>query len=285
MPELQDVLVKLREAMSTRFTESELRTVCFDLGLDYETISGANKGEKAINLILHFHNRNNLESLILYIKQHRFDVYTDLFDKHEPTSAVPISSRDELATKLIQGQLAVDSDHSPPSQHQLEEALQDASQVAIDNITQYIEDFRLRFKKSDIDRLKLLIPVIKALIARDDHNHYYHGRLGHVLRDSRTNDWPAIEVTYSRAIELRGDAYPGKFRFYELGRAESRIQQDRSFLTGLPSRPLVYMRVLDDLRAAIRGDPKMRSIIVHEPTWQAWIQLNNVTIDDIAPAT
>ena len=42
----------LREILVERFSESELRDLCFDLGIDYETLGGDNKRDKARELLL-----------------------------------------------------------------------------------------------------------------------------------------------------------------------------------------------------------------------------------------
>ncbi len=46
--------VKLKELMKVAFNEGELRELCFDLNVDYETISGRNKAEKITELVSHF---------------------------------------------------------------------------------------------------------------------------------------------------------------------------------------------------------------------------------------
>jgi len=43
--------VKLRQVLVTYFNESELRDLCFDLKIDYETLPGDNKGDKARELV------------------------------------------------------------------------------------------------------------------------------------------------------------------------------------------------------------------------------------------
>src|SRR6185503_14426446 len=46
--------VKLRQILISHFNESELRDLCFDLGIDYEVLGGDDKTDKARELILYF---------------------------------------------------------------------------------------------------------------------------------------------------------------------------------------------------------------------------------------
>jgi hypothetical protein len=50
--------------LSIYFNESELRTLAFDLGLDYEMLPGSTKGDKARELILHLWRSGRLPELI-----------------------------------------------------------------------------------------------------------------------------------------------------------------------------------------------------------------------------
>ena len=46
----RNLLVQLREFLTEYFNEEELRTVCFDLGIDYDNLGGEGKGGKAREL-------------------------------------------------------------------------------------------------------------------------------------------------------------------------------------------------------------------------------------------
>jgi hypothetical protein len=43
----KDYLINLRQILTERFDESELRTLCFDLGIDYDDLPGSGKVDKA----------------------------------------------------------------------------------------------------------------------------------------------------------------------------------------------------------------------------------------------
>ena len=57
-------LVKLRQILTTNFSESELRDLCFDFEVDYEVLSGEGKGGKSRELIAYFERRGRVAELI-----------------------------------------------------------------------------------------------------------------------------------------------------------------------------------------------------------------------------
>jgi hypothetical protein len=67
-------LKMLRQALTERFTESELRTLAFDLDLDYDYFPGKGKSDKAREIIAHFERRNKTPQLIQYIEKARPDI-------------------------------------------------------------------------------------------------------------------------------------------------------------------------------------------------------------------
>ena len=59
----QRFLVSLRQNLYTRLSEEELRSLCFDLGVDYENLGGESKAAHARNLISYFERRERLDEL------------------------------------------------------------------------------------------------------------------------------------------------------------------------------------------------------------------------------
>lgn len=55
---------QIRDGLVTHFDDSELRDLCFDLGIDYDTLSGENLADRARELILHHQRRQQLNKLI-----------------------------------------------------------------------------------------------------------------------------------------------------------------------------------------------------------------------------
>lgn len=65
LPTLQpSELLKLRRSISVLFNESELRDLCFDLGLDYDDLPGAGKKDKARELVAYYHRRGRIGELV-----------------------------------------------------------------------------------------------------------------------------------------------------------------------------------------------------------------------------
>jgi hypothetical protein len=69
-----DHAVKLRRAIAERFDLEELRTLCFDLKIDYDNLPGEGKSNRARELVAFLNRCNRIPDLISYGKQHRPDV-------------------------------------------------------------------------------------------------------------------------------------------------------------------------------------------------------------------
>ena len=67
-------LVQLRQVLETRFNRQELRTLCFDLDVDYDSLPGEGKGAKARELVAYLERRDLLPALIALVRQQRPDV-------------------------------------------------------------------------------------------------------------------------------------------------------------------------------------------------------------------
>jgi len=57
-------LVKLREGLDQHFNDSELRTLCFDSGIDYDNLPGEDKAAKARELVAHCERRGRTAELV-----------------------------------------------------------------------------------------------------------------------------------------------------------------------------------------------------------------------------
>ena len=67
-------LSELHRNVADHFNVSELQSLCFDLGIDYENLSGANKTDKIRELITHLQRRGHLDELVEYCTQMRPNV-------------------------------------------------------------------------------------------------------------------------------------------------------------------------------------------------------------------
>jgi tetratricopeptide (TPR) repeat protein len=67
-------LSRLRQTLVDRFNEEELRTLCFDMALDYDMLPGNGKGGKSRELVAYLDRRNRLAELIESIQRARPDI-------------------------------------------------------------------------------------------------------------------------------------------------------------------------------------------------------------------
>jgi hypothetical protein len=70
----REQLAQLRQILTERFSEGELQTLCFDLGVDYEGLPGAGKIDKARGLILYLARRHRVHELVQVGRQLRPDI-------------------------------------------------------------------------------------------------------------------------------------------------------------------------------------------------------------------
>lgn len=62
---------KIRQNLNRIFNVGELRELCFDLGIDYDNLSGTRKTDKIIDLIAYFERRQKLDELISICRELR----------------------------------------------------------------------------------------------------------------------------------------------------------------------------------------------------------------------
>lgn len=70
----QKYLTQLRQILTDRFGAGELRTLCFDLGIDYDDLPGDGKTDKARELVSYLDNRGRISELIEMGRQLRPNV-------------------------------------------------------------------------------------------------------------------------------------------------------------------------------------------------------------------
>ena len=68
-------LAELRQTLSTRYSESELRDLVFDLGLDYDNLPGDGKAGKARELVAYCDRHGLIAELVEAMKKGRPDVF------------------------------------------------------------------------------------------------------------------------------------------------------------------------------------------------------------------
>ena len=67
-------VVELRRLLVDCFDLEELRTLCFDLGVDFDSLRGEGKEAKTRELVMYFQRHSQLDRLVYYIRQHRSDI-------------------------------------------------------------------------------------------------------------------------------------------------------------------------------------------------------------------
>jgi DNA repair exonuclease SbcCD ATPase subunit len=70
----QAYLTRLRQVLTTRLDAGELRTLCFDLGMDYDDLPGAGKASRARELVGYLARRDRIADLIRVGKRLRPDI-------------------------------------------------------------------------------------------------------------------------------------------------------------------------------------------------------------------
>lgn len=74
---------ELKSIIERSFSISELKSLCFDLDLDYESLEGTKKEEKILELIRHLDRRNELQELVKGLDKVRNGILPDRFTLSE----------------------------------------------------------------------------------------------------------------------------------------------------------------------------------------------------------
>jgi hypothetical protein len=69
-----NLLVHLRQVLADRFSPGDLQTLCFDLGVPYENLSGEEYRLKVLSLIQLLERTNRIDDLIAFGQKIRPDV-------------------------------------------------------------------------------------------------------------------------------------------------------------------------------------------------------------------
>lgn len=75
---------QLRQLLAERLSAEELRTACFDLGIDPDDLPGESKGAKARELIAYLTRRGALDRLLQWLRANRPDVYGIVVSENSP---------------------------------------------------------------------------------------------------------------------------------------------------------------------------------------------------------
>lgn len=64
-------LIRLRMMLDKHFDKSELKTLCFDMGIDYDSLNGENKSDKARELVAYCDRRRTIPDLVTKCRELR----------------------------------------------------------------------------------------------------------------------------------------------------------------------------------------------------------------------
>jgi hypothetical protein len=86
-------LTELRQTLAAHFDEGELRTLCFDLGIDYDDLPGAGRANKARELVAYLDRRGRISELVRICERLRprvsWGVPLEAAEEAPPTSPTP----------------------------------------------------------------------------------------------------------------------------------------------------------------------------------------------------
>lgn len=95
--------VELRQILELRFDEEELRTLCFDLGKDYDSLRGEGKAAKARELVALAERQGDLPKLEAAIRRERpsLDKTYRHGHVHGLQESILLVSRQSISAKLL----------------------------------------------------------------------------------------------------------------------------------------------------------------------------------------
>lgn len=97
----EDRLTELRQTVTRLFNEDELRTLCFDLGVDYDNVGGETKESKVRELIAYQYRRGQLRRLINTCAQYRADVRWRNLSEQSPNDQAEMMSFEGLFADVL----------------------------------------------------------------------------------------------------------------------------------------------------------------------------------------
>lgn len=109
MAQKRDLSIRLRKLLKERFSESDLRTVCFDLGFDYDDLPDSGKANKSREIVRYCEQRERLDDLMEVIRTSRPDISLEQAE-NQLTTSIPILAlkmfRPDERTRLYQESLS-----------------------------------------------------------------------------------------------------------------------------------------------------------------------------------
>jgi hypothetical protein len=109
----ESLRIQLYQILSQRFSEQELRILCFFVGLEYDDLEGKGRAGKAMELITYFERRHQLSRLVEAVVQTREDIIWPVVSEGVDEPAFPINTSDALINGVLSDLCGLRLDHSP----------------------------------------------------------------------------------------------------------------------------------------------------------------------------
>jgi serine/threonine protein kinase len=104
-------LVKLRQILTTRFDEGELRTLCFDLGIDYDDLPAEGRANTARELVYYLERHDRISELVTFGERLRPDIsWTDAPEDTGEASSESLLPEADRVSEAKPGECSVRSE-------------------------------------------------------------------------------------------------------------------------------------------------------------------------------
>jgi hypothetical protein len=224
-------------------------------------------------LLLYLWTRSRLRGVLQAADVDLTEKIEDALSQREDANAKALS----VTERQLNGQ-------TPPTQDDLDAAIEEASPDWLVQIYRRAEEQRHETWRTDKAAMARTIPVFRALIALDKKERFYRhfGSLAFALKDSAQPNYKAAVRLLTKTIRIRGVEDNAGLAMYEWNRAVCRIRLDPEFAAGRPSDSKRTQLIADDLRIGYgqlpaeffaQDSPDPDSAAVGR-----WLALNNITL-------
>ena len=93
--------ISLHEALVNYYSLEEIKTLCFDLRIDYESLDGQGKKGKARGLVQYAENHNRYDDLVAYVRRTRPHAHLKIVDDDPAPLPEPAPPTEELSQQII----------------------------------------------------------------------------------------------------------------------------------------------------------------------------------------
>ncbi|MEM7116184.1 MAG: hypothetical protein AAF614_27355 [Chloroflexota bacterium] len=91
----------LHDALVNYYSLEEIKTLCFNLRIDYESLDGSGKAGKARGLVQYAENHNRYDDLVAYVNRTRPHAHLKIIDDDPAPVPEPAPPSEELKQQII----------------------------------------------------------------------------------------------------------------------------------------------------------------------------------------